>query len=150
MIFVQKKSTRNNIAMLLDLGSKLCVQNKKLNEKAFNIMINRFKHDARVKKCVQDFIGVCNKPAPDLCVKNTSTNFPLAPRNIEGASNRFAAAMKREFQSRNRNNSANLTKLQENVLHYFMNHREHSKLQTDKNLGPCVMDREECMNQCID
>ena len=39
----------NNMAMLLVLGSKFCVQTKKLDKKAFNVMINRFKNDVRFK-----------------------------------------------------------------------------------------------------
>ena len=97
MIFVQKNPP-NNMAMLLGLGSTFCVQTKKLDEKAFIIMINRFKHNVIVKQHVQDYIRACDKPAPDLYVKNTSTKLPLAPRNIEGDLNRFATATKNSFK----------------------------------------------------
>ena len=84
-----KKAPPNNVAMLLLLGSKFCIQTKKLDEKAFNIMLNRFGCDVRVKQCVQDYIGACDKPAPDLHIKNASTKIPLAPRNKKGSLNRF-------------------------------------------------------------
>ena len=52
-----KKNPPNDMEMLLGLGSKFYVKTKKLDEKAFNVMINRFKHDVRVKQYVQDYIG---------------------------------------------------------------------------------------------
>ena len=122
--------------MILCLGSKFCVQTKKLDIKAFNIMLNIFEYDVRVKHCVHDYIWACDKPDVDLHIKNASKKMSFVPRNIEGALNRFATAMKKEFQSRNGNNSTILTKEQEKVMHYFMNHRECVMLQTDKNLGP--------------
>ena len=42
-----------------------------------------------------------------------------------------------------------MTKLQQNALHYFKNHPEHIILQTDKNLGPCVMNRDDRISQCM-
>ena len=45
-------------------------------------------------------------------------------------------------------NKTNLTKRQENALHYFIMNDEHIILLTDKNLGPCVMSRTEHIKQC--
>ena len=46
-------------------------------------------------------------------------------------------------------NSTNIKKLQENALKWFQSYPEHVVLQTDKNLGRCVMSRENFINQCI-
>ena len=87
---------------------------------------------------------------PDLNIKSTSTNIPLVPTNVVGTLNRFASAMKKEFQSRKRDNSTNLTKLQKNILHYFINQRENIVLHSDKDLGPYAMNLEKRIKQCID
>ena len=76
-------------------------------------------------------------------MKTNNQNIPNAPPTIEGALKRFEKALVHSFKLRQNNNSTNLTKLQENVLHYFRMHDEFIILSADKNLGPCVMNREE-------
>ena len=74
---------------------------------------------------------------------------PIAPPPIEGALKRFELSMLALFKNKNKPKNTNLTKLQQNFLHYFTNHPEHVILQADKNLGPCVMNREDYISQCM-
>ena len=53
------------------------------------------------------------------------------------------------FKAKNKPKNTNLTKLQQNILHYFNNHPECVILQADKNSGPCVVNREDHISQCI-
>ena len=85
--------------------------------------------------------GFENKPAPMLYFKSTSNNIPRAPNVLEGALKRFEIALRTTVSNRKTSNTTNITQLQENILEYFQSHPEYIILQTNKNLGPCVMNR---------
>ena len=74
---------------------------------------------------------------------------PKAIPTIEGAMKRFEKVLTQSFNNRISFNSKNLTKTQENILHYLINSNEHIMLLANKNLGTCVMNRYDCIKQCI-
>jgi len=140
----------NNMAKLLGPGSKHCIQSRNINEKDFLTMLKRFACDVRRKSYVLDTHGVSDKPAPKLYVKNKTLEMRLSNSTIEGGIRKFKAKMRSLFDANKRKpKGTNITKLQENTLHYFQNHQEFTVLLADKNLGPCVMNREDCINQCV-
>ena len=114
----------NNMAKLLGLGSKFCLQTKKLNKEDFKQMINRLKYDVRVKYFVKNVLRTNQEHMPKIYMKTNNQNIPNAPPTIEGALKRFEKALMNSFKLRQNNNNTNLTKLQENVLHYFRMHDE--------------------------
>ena len=133
-----------NHAKLLGLGAKFCIQSRRLDENKFIATMNRFRYDVRVKHFVQTHIGYNNKETPSLHIRNTNyERIPKAPAPIEGAVNRFQKTMLELFRQRNKPRNTNLTRLQQNILCYFQNHPEHTILQADQNLGPCIMNRED-------
>ena len=137
-------------AKLLGLGAKFCIQSRKLDQEALRRTIHRFRNDARVRYYVQTNIGHNDGETPTLCIKNTNyAKIPKAPAPIEGALVRFERAIKTLCKRKNKTKNTNLTRLQQNVLHYFQNHPEFVILQADKNLGPCAMSRENYVSQCI-
>ena len=48
----------SNMAKLLGLGNKFCMQSKSVNEKQFYLMLERFRYDARVKNYVLFFLMI--------------------------------------------------------------------------------------------
>ena len=137
-----------NMAKLLGLGRKCFLQSIKLNKSDFDNMITRFKYDIRVKYYVNEVLGENNQPIPKLYIKN-NPNMPRATSTIEGALRRFEETLLQAFNSRKHINKNNITKLQENVLHYFRKNEEFIILLIDKNIGSCVINREEYLKQCI-
>jgi len=139
----------NNIAKLLGLGSKFCLQSRNLDQRKFDNMINRLKYNVRVKHFVNNVLGKSNQSMPKLYIKIQNPNISKAPALIEGALKRFKKSLRASFNSRRSFNSTNLTKLQTNILHYFPMHDEYIILLANKNLGPCVMNREVYIRECL-
>ena len=143
------KSPPSNMATLLGLGPKCCIQDKKIDMQTLVTTIKRFKCDVRVNHYAITEHGFENKPGPMLHFKSTSNKIPRAPNAIEGALKRFEIALRTAALNRKIHNTTNITKLQENILKYFQNHLECVILQTDKNLGPCAMNRKNYIEQRI-
>ena len=60
-----------NIAKLLGLGRKFCLQSRNLNYKDLKATIERSKHDIRVKCLVKRVLGEQrDNITPSLCIKN--------------------------------------------------------------------------------
>ena len=78
----------------------------------------------------------------------SNTSIPNALPTIEGALKLFEIMMKTEFNQLSTMLGSNITKIQENVIKHLQDHKEHIVLLIDKNLGPCVMNMDECMRKC--
>ena len=139
----------NNHAMLLGLGGKFCIQTRRLSYNDLQNTISRFRYVVRVKNYVMQHVGISDEPPPKLYFKKSNNYIPEAPPIIENAISKFEKALTRVFNSRNKKYGTNITKLQENILYYFRNHPEYIILLTDKNLGPCVMNRADYIKQVL-
>lgn len=144
------KSAPKNMASLLGLGAKYCLQKEKLNEIDFLHNIKRFEYDIRVKSYVKNYLGLNQSTSmPELYVKTRNESIPKALSVVEGAVQRFIKELSAAFYSRRHLRGRNLTRLQHRILRFFQDHPEFIILQADKNLGPCVMIRSEYIAQSI-
>lgn len=120
-----KKLPLVNHAKLLGLGAKFCIQTRKLHQDNLLTTLKRFACDVRVKHCVQTHMRCSDETAPKLCIKNTNYDkTPRVPPPIEEALKRFELLMLILFKAENKPKNSNLTKLQQNILHYFNNYLE--------------------------
>ena len=103
----------------------------------------------RVKRYVIAEHGVENKPVPMFYFKSTSKSIPRVPNVIEGALKWFEITLRTSVSNRKTHNTTNITKFQEDMLKCFQSHPEYAILQTDKKLGPYIMNRENYIEQCI-
>ena len=92
--------------------------------------------------------GINDRAQPKLCMKSTAS-IPNAPSTIKGALKRFEIMMKIPFNQRSTMLGSSIIKLKDNVLINLQDYKECIMLLTDKNLGPCVMNRYEWMRQFI-
>ena len=76
-------------------------------------------------------------------MKNNTLEIRKAIGLIEAGLRRFKLRIKVTFINKMKPKGINITKLQENILHYFQNYSEYIILLIDKNLGPCIINRED-------
>ena len=134
---------------LLGLGAGFCLQYKNIKKKDVSESLARFEEDIRTRYFVRELYGESDDEPPKLYLKNPDWVPPRAIGPLEDVLKAFKNRILREFNKRRWNTGSNLTFIQNNILKYLRNHPEYQILLADKNLGPCIMNREEYIDQVL-
>ena len=134
------KTTKN----LLGLGTKFCIAEDKPNYSWIKTSQERLTRQIRLHAELPPFDE--DKPAL-WCSSDYEP--PRADRFTEGNIKLFFRRLKHRIRRYQHRRSPNLTRTQRNILQDLRNNDSIVILNCDKNLGPSVMDRQECIDRVL-
>jgi hypothetical protein len=140
------------VTRLLGLGLNFCISDRHPN-KDLTESFTRFRNEVRTKFFCLEHQGDNddNDYNPKLYVKNPRWNpeaFPT-PREVESAMDRFTLAVKKSIADHHYSLRPNILRHELALLRKVCANKQIIVLQTDKNLGPAIMDTSTYVHQCL-
>ena len=142
------------IGSLLGLGMKFCIKTPFPKKNSLDLAFTRFTRDVRLRYFFADNEekpDTLNPFNPHLYIKS-DWEPPAADKGIEARIYEFhnLLASTRKSILRNTHSSQNLTPSQTYLLDWLKDNPKYIILDTDKNLGPAIMERENYIKEMLD
>ena len=147
-----------NSGELLGLGLKFCLQSRRPYSKPLTSTFERLERDTRLKyffgtdgDAVDSETDTSSKHRRKLYIKSTWPP-PLASPTVEDRLANWERSIvdHRSFLAKVSRPATNLSKIQLNLLEKLRNDKNFIVLQTDKNLGPAIMERKNYINLVLE
>lgn len=145
----QTKQPPPGTTNLLGLGLKFCLASPKPSPKIKDTM-RKLAYRIRTKYYLQEHPSTNHDYIPQIYVKLKGWDPPPAPLHVENAITEFEKQLKITTTQNTQNlkqNSSNLTPLQQETLAKLKKSTDFIIMPTDKNLGPAIMDRDKYIKQ---
>jgi hypothetical protein len=135
-----EKQPLQGIGITLGLGLKFCIQTK-LPPSNLKSSFERFIQDIRKR---YTFAGRIGDDTPKKIYIKSTTKFSPSEDHFEERIENFIRTLehKKLRHLENSKPSTNLTKLQQQQLNLLRNNQDFIILNADKNLGPCILERD--------
>ena len=144
----QQKQLPPGSIQLLGLGLNFCLKKPKPTNK-IETTIMRFKKDIRREYTFRNVPDSEGNYIKQLYIANKHWQPNYASDTIENALDNFEARLKQEHAKFQRKSLPNITPLQKQALNKLIKHPKFIVLQADKNMGVCVLDRENFIKQAL-
>ena len=139
------------VKRLLGLNLSFCIQSKTPNPENIEKTVNRLFRDIRIKDFVKNLKTDNDREhIPRLYIKNMDFDPPKANDKIEKSLTAFAEGLRKEANSKKQRPAYNLTKQQQNLMKTLQKNDEFIITPADKNLGPCILEREIYVKKALD
>ena len=139
------------VSTVLGLGLKFCIKSLAPHKTSLDDAFDRFRHDIRLKYFFADDKEIPRAFNPQLYIKSDWSP-PRACTSIEKRISDFQKDLSfiRSDILKNTRPSSNLTKSQLCLLQLLHNNPDFIVLDTDKNLGPSIMERRDYTTYMLD